>query len=262
MRVYPGRVGTIDTALPVSRRLALVRRLGHWLGTLLIAGGVLVLVWAFVVWRWNDPFTALYTHWKQSHLSTEYRRIESTYKLIPASPHTSVASEEKMVGREAARYRRTAAVGKPIGRIVVPRLGLNMILVNGTDHDSLMSGPGRDSASFMPGQGELVYIAGHRTTYLAPFSHIDAMQPGDLITLKLPYATFVYKATGHEIVAATDLSVLRSHHHEILALQACHPRFFATHRYIVWAKLVRVGPRQGQPYVPTNARGRTRTTTS
>ena len=123
-----------------------------------------------------------------------------------------------------------------------------MVLVNGTDHDSLTHGPGRDPQSFMPGQNRLVYVAGHRTTYLAPFSHIDAIRPGDTIRLELPYATFTYRATRHRIVAASDLSVLRSPRHELLELQACHPRFFATHRYIVYAALVSVTPRGGTPY--------------
>ena len=100
----------------------------------------------------------------------------------------------------------------------------------------------------MPGEGELVYIAGHRTTYLAPFAHIDAMRVGDRITLHMPYATFRYRVTGHQIVDADALWVLKSHHRDVVALQACHPRFFATHRYIVWAKLVRVIPRTGAPF--------------
>jgi LPXTG-site transpeptidase (sortase) family protein len=62
----------------------------------------------------------------------------------------------------------------------------------------------------------------------------------------MPYATFVYRTTGHRVVVSTDMSVLRSPKHEQLELQACHPRFFATHRYIVYAKLVAVQPR-GMP---------------
>ena len=215
-----------------------------------MAVGVLMLAWAFVVWKWNDPFTGLYTRWKQSQLHAEYQRLDASYRPLPTPNHVSVAREEEIVRREATLYRLSAVVGKPIGRIVVPRLGLRMILVNGTNHDSLTAGPGRDPSTFMPGEGELVYIAGHRTTYLAPFAHIDAMRAGDSITLTMPYATFVYSVTGHVIVDAHDLSVLRSHHHELLALQACHPRFFATNRYIVWAKLVRVEPRQGPTYTP------------
>jgi LPXTG-site transpeptidase (sortase) family protein len=64
----------------------------------------------------------------------------------------------------------------------------------------------------------------------------------------VPYGTFEYEVTGHRIVPADDLSVLKSHHREQLILQACHPRFFATHRYLAYAKLVKVSPRRGQPY--------------
>jgi sortase A len=99
----------------------------------------------------------------------------------------------------------------------------------------------------MPGQNRLVYIAGHRTMYLAPFSHIDAIRPGDPITLEMPYATFRYRAVRHVIVPADDLAVLRSPRHELLALQACNPRFFATQRYIVYARLISVEARGGPP---------------
>ena len=64
----------------------------------------------------------------------------------------------------------------------------------------------------------------------------------------MPYATFVYAVTLHRVVAADDLSVLRSHRREQVELQACHPRFFATHRYIAYARLIRVEPRGGTPY--------------
>lgn len=224
------------------------------LGTALITLGALVLVWAFVVWRWDDPFTGLYTRWQQGHLRAAYQRLDATYQPVALPRHSSVARQEAIVRQEARSYRREAIVGKPIGRIVVPRLGLRMILVNGTDHDSLTMGPGRDPATFMPGERELVYIAGHRTTYLAPFANIDALRRGDPITLAMPYGTFVYSVTGHVIVDAHDLAVLRSHHREVLALQACHPRFFATQRYIVWARLVEVRPRQGGTYAPSAVR--------
>ena len=125
-----------------------------------------------------------------------------------------------------------------------------MILVNGTDHDTLKKGPGRDLRTFMPGENRLVYIAGHRTTYLAPFSHIDSLRTGDHVTLSMPYGTFVYSVTGHRVVVADDLSVLRTHHHEQLELQACHPRFFATHRYIAYAKLVSVRMRGASASIP------------
>jgi sortase A len=208
-----------------------MRRLVRTVGTLLIVAGVLTLVWALVVWRWQDPFTALYTRYEQHHLSSRYDERFASYR--PVKP----AGESKR--------------GEAIGRIEVPRLGLNMILVNGTDHDTLMKGPGRDLRTFMPGEGKLVYVAGHRTTYLAPFSHIDSLRPGDAVTVELPYATFHYRVTGHRIVPADDLAVLRSRGREELVLQACHPRFFATHRYLAYARPVRVDPRSGTPYSVT-----------
>jgi sortase A len=129
-----------------------------------------------------------------------------------------------------------------------------MVVVNGTDAGTLKKGPGRDPRTFMPGQGQLVYIAGHRTTYSAPFGDIDDLRRGDRVTVRVPYATFVYDVTGHVVVPADDLGRLRSQGREVLALQACHPRFFASHRYIVYARPVELIPRNGPTYrLPRNA---------
>jgi sortase A len=117
----------------------------------------------------------------------------------------------------------------------VPRLGVDMVIVEGTETGSLRRGPGRDERTFMPGEGKLVYLAGHRTTYSAPFAKIDALRTGDRITVEMPYGTFVYAVHRRRIVDDEDLSVLHQGRGEEVALQACHPRFFATERYIVWA---------------------------
>jgi sortase A len=213
------------------------------IGSILIAVGLLALAWTVMVWRWEDPFTALYTTWKQRGLATEYHHLAQAWRP-PAAPRQKGAAVRSQVSiaQDAAAYRRQTHAGEAIGRIVVGRLGLNMVLVDGTDHDSLTKGPGRDLRTYMPGQNRLVYIAGHRTTYLAPFSHIDDIKVGDYIRIEVPYGTFVYRALRHEIVRATDMAMLDSPRHELLRLQACYPRFFATHRYIVDARLVGVQP--------------------
>lgn len=213
----------------------------------MLGAGVLTLAWALLVWQWQDPFTALYTHWQQHQLAQSLDRELAAFRPLGAGAG-GAAAERRAVARDAQRFRREARPGEAIGRIGISRIGLHMVLVDGTDHDSLKKGPGRDARSAMPGQNRLVYIAGHRTTYLAPFSHIDAIRPGDAITLQMPYATFTYRAFTHRVVSASDLSVLKSPLHEQLELQACHPRFFATHRYIVYARLVSVAPRDGAPY--------------
>ena len=228
-----------------------VRRLSRIAGTILVVAGLGMLAWVLVVWLWQDPFTALYTHWKQHQLSQTYERRFSQYEPAQLRRNeVSISARTKVIAREARLYRIQSGRGQAIGRIRVPRLQLNMILVNGTDHDSLTKGPGRDRRTYMPGERQLVYIAGHRTTYLAPFAHIERLQSGDAVTLEVPYATFRYRVFKHRIVGAHEMSVLRSHGVEVVELQACHPRFFATQRYIAYARLVRVEPRGGAAFEP------------
>ena len=208
-----------------------MRKLARIAGTLLLAAGVLTLVWVIVVWRWQDPFTAIYTHIEQSHLSHTYDKRARAFRS-EASGNT--------VAADAAAYRRTLKRGDPIGRLQIPRIGLSMVVVQGTDESSLRKGPGHYIPSDLPGQGHLVYVAGHRTTFLAPFAKINDSASATPIRFVLPYGTFTYRVTRHFVVPATDVAVLRDHGHELLRLQACHPRFFATHRYIVDARLVSV----------------------
>jgi sortase A len=225
-----------------------LKRSVRFAGSGLIVAGLLVLAWALVVWRWQDPFTALYTHWKQHQLAHSYEQRFATYRPRQVSRSESIAAEMRVIEREARRYRLDSHRGQAIGRISVPRLGLKMILVNGTDHSTLRKGPGRDLRTYMPGEGQLVYIAGHRTTYLAPFAHIDKIRIGDSVTLEVPYGTFRYRVFRHRVVGPGDLGVLHSHAREVVALQAWHPRFFATNRYIVWARLAEVQPRGARAF--------------
>jgi sortase A len=224
-----------------------MRRTARIAGTLLIGSGFALLAWAIVVWRWQDPFTALYTTYQQHRLAASFDQRVTGYVPLPRTTTTGsdwIIREKRLV----RRYQRTLRDGDPLGRLEVPRLHLSIVVVVGTAHDDLTKGPGWYTHSYLPGEGQLVYIAGHRTTYLAPFAHIDALKKGDRVTLELPYATFVYRISGHVIVPSDDVSRLRSHGHEVVALQACHPRFFATHRYIAYALPARVLPRGGRPY--------------
>ena len=218
-----------------------MRRLARISGTLLIAAGALTLVWVVVVWRWQDPFTALYTHFQQARLAHAYDREARTFQA--KVDRSNLAAVERSVAAEARAYGRTLHRGDPVGRLKIGRIGLNMVVVQGTDHETLKKGPGHYIGSGLPGEGHLIYIAGHRTTYLAPFSYINDIRVGDYVELQVPYGTFTYRVTRHYVVTDAQVSVLRDQGREVLRLQACHPRFFATHRYIVDAKLVSVAPR-------------------
>lgn len=238
-----------------------MRRAARILGTLLLAFGVLALVWAFVVWRWQDPFTAIYTHIEQSRLESAYKKRAAAFNatVLPklSTPSAgkpsaaSLAATRRNLAAAAAAYGKTLHEGDPVGKITIGRIGLSMVVVEGTDEETLKKGPGHYIQSGLPGQGQLIYIAGHRTTYLAPFAHINDIRIGDYITFSVPYGAFTYRVTQHYIVPADQLSVLKSRGREVLRLQACHPRFFATHRYIVDAKLVSFTPTGGRAYTPT-----------
>lgn len=215
-----------------------MRGIARIAGTLLIVAGVGALAWALTVWKWQDPFTATLNYFDQRQLAQSFDRVLEEGR--PAGPAAATADVSDALRLSAVAWRRSLNRGEVVARLRIPRLGLTRMVVNGTDHDSLKRGPGRYLGSAMPGEGELVYIAGHRTTYGAPFSGIDKLRKGDRVFLQLPYGTFEYAITGHRVVAATDTSVLRSKGYEQLELQACHPRFFATHRYIAYAKLIGV----------------------
>ena len=217
-----------------------MRRFIRLFGTACVAVGVLTLVWVVVVWRWQDPFTALYTHFEQDRLAHSYEQRAKAFHA-PQADGKLIANKAALAA-DATAYAKTLKRGDPVGRLKIARIGLNMIVVQGTDESSLKKGPGHYIPSGLPGEGKLIYVAGHRTTYLAPFSQINELRAGDLIRFQVPYGTFVYRVTRHYVVADNDLAVLQNHDAEILRLQACHPRFFATHRYIVDAKLVSVAP--------------------
>ena len=218
-----------------------MRRLARWLGTLMILSGVVTLAWAVLVWRWEDPFTSVYTAYEQRTLAQDLEGRFEAYR----GRSGALVTDSRAVAAEARRSRGVTDEGDAIGRIRVPRLGLTMVLVYGTATNTLKRGPGLDPRTFFPGEGRLVYIAGHRTTYSAPFSRIDRLRRGDEIRLEMPYGTFEYHVTRSRIVAATELSVLRSRGREEVALQACHPRFFASHRWLTYGRLVDVTPAAG-----------------
>src|SRR5256885_15179870 len=111
---------------------------------LLIGAGLLLLVWALVVWRWQDPFTGLYTHWQQQKLGHALDREFAAYQPSAAARGLALAAKRDAVAAEAARFRRSTHAGEAIGRIVIHRLGLNMVLVDGTNESALQQGPGRD----------------------------------------------------------------------------------------------------------------------
>lgn len=221
----------------------------HRFGTLLLVIGIGVLAWVATVYFWKDPFTTAYTAYEQRRLASKLERQFDEFVpprqpvAQPTEPRPTTEPRRDDVSREARRFRLASEEGDAIARLRVPRLGLSLVVIDGTSPSDLRRGPGRHRDTFMPGEGELVYIAGHRTTYGAPLSDIDTLREGDPVTLELPYGTVEYRVTTHRIVDDNDLSVLESRGREELVLQACHPRFFSSQRYLVYARPVSIAAR-------------------
>ena len=130
--------------------------------------------------------------------------------------------------------------GQGIGRIEIPSIDVDYVVVQGTDTASLQKGPGHYPETAFPGQGKTIGIAGHRTTYLAPFRQIDEMADGDEITLEMPYGSFTYTVQKHEIVDPSQTEIVDNVGYERLVLTACHPLYSAAQRWAVFAKLTDV----------------------
>lgn len=126
--------------------------------------------------------------------------------------------------------------GDAYAELIIPRINLDMIVVQGTDTASLMKGPGHYPGTADPWDNTgRVAIAGHRTTYLHPFWNLDKMQPGDSIVLATEYGTFNYVVTKTAIVAPTDIQVADPTVKPTLILTSCNPRFSASQRIVVFA---------------------------
>ena len=144
--------------------------------------------------------------------------------------------------------RRQPLKGDAIARIMIPSIGLSKYVVEGTDVASLRKGPGHYPDTPLPGQHGTTAIAGHRTTYGAPFRHINELKRGQRIIIDMPDGRFVYSVQGSKIVDDQDLSVLTPVGYRRLMLSACHPLYSAAQRIIVYARQVRREParvRQG-----------------
>ncbi len=214
------------------------------LAYLLIAAGALAVVDAGVTLLWQEPVTALYAMFRQDRLGGDLRAIEHAAPTLPEQRAlASLPDERRRVAFLARRLEHDAGQGGAVGRIVIPRIGASYVVVKGTSTEDLKSGPGVYPETGFPGIAGTTAIAGHRTTYLAPFRHIDALRAGDHILLNMPYAHFTYTVIDQRVVLPTDvLAAVSQVGYSRLVLSACTPLFSAARRLLVYARLTRTVP--------------------
>jgi sortase A len=237
-KASPGRAPFSDPAARVRRR---VLRL---LAFALIGLGSLALIDAGVTLLWQEPFSALYAKLRQDHLNGTLRAIERAAPTpLERRALASLPDERRRVAFLARELQRHAANGSALGRIVIPRIDASYVMVKGTDTKDLESGPGIYPETSFPGIAGTTAIAGHRTTYLAPFRHIDSLRAGNHILLDMPYAHFTYTVIAQRVVAPTDVSAaVAPVGYSRLVLSACTPLFSAAKRLLVYARLTRTVP--------------------
>lgn len=213
------------------------------LGATLIVVGVVVVAYVGTVVLWRDPATDVYTRYRQHQLSAELETEMRAWPQVRSDlgAQASPAELSSRVANGARRFERGLREGHAMGRLEIPRLDLSVVFVEGTDWaDDLSKGPGHYVNTSVPGLGRTTAIAGHRTTFGAPFRHIDDLRSGDSLVVELPYGTFRYRVFSHEIVSADDWSIIRKRSFDTLVLSACHPLYSASHRWVVFGRLQEV----------------------
>jgi sortase A len=221
-----------------------MRRALRALSSVLIVTGVLLIADAALTLLWQEPLTAIYAQIRQDNLGNDLSKLE---RLQPTPQELQVLhqlhADPARIAFLARSLRRRTTTGGAIGRIKIPHIHANWVVVEGTDSGSLRKGPGHYPGTPYPGMPGTVAIAGHRTTYLAPFSKLDKLRKGDTIELDMPYAAVSYRVEDTRIVPATALWVTKRVGHNRLVLTACHPKFSASHRIVVFAREVSEAPR-------------------
>jgi sortase A len=198
-----------------------VRRTIREIGFDLITAGVLVLL--FVAYQlWGTGFAEAKS---QSKLKTQF----------------TTAAPAAGADNPALGATQTAVAGPPegsaIAHIVIPTIGVDKYVVEGVTESALQAGPGHYPGTPMPGEPGNVAIAGHRTTYGAPFFRLNELKPGDKIQMATKTKQFLYVVDHTEIVKPTDVAVIGPTSDNRLTLTTCNPRYEATNRLIVVAEL-------------------------
>jgi sortase A len=225
--------------------MRLAKVLGAVGRTCITLGTLLLLFVAYQLWG-----TGIREAQAQNRLGNEFEEI-----LEEAATTTTLPPEEATtVGTIAP-----AAEGDPTAQIRIPRIGVDKTVVEGVAVADLKKGPGHYPESPLPGQEGNAAIAGHRTTYGAPFNRIDELKPGDEIFVQTVQGEFRYlvrdtadddgrfledgqgDGDGHMIVSPTQVEVLEDKGDNRLTLTACHPKYSARQRIVVVAEL---GPNQ------------------
>ncbi len=190
----------------------------RFLASVLMVTGVLLILDAGLTVAWQEPISSFFASRQQSQLGDAL-----------ASPPPRV-------------IERKPLPGDAIGKITLPTQNRSYRVIEGTGTADLRKGPGHYSDTPLPGQRGTVAIAGHRTTYGAPFRKVDQLKRGDRVIVDMTYGRFTYRVEKTRIVRPEQTDVKRRVGHDRLILTACHPLYSAAQRIVVFARFDGRGP--------------------
>jgi sortase A len=191
-----------------------MRAVLRFVASVMMVSGALLITDAAVTLLWQEPVSAFVAKQEQAAL------------------------KEALFDPPERVVRRMPLKGDAIAKIEIPAIGVSDYVVEGTDTASLRKGPGHYPETPLPGDPGTAAIAGHRTTYGAPFRHIDELKHGQRIVIDMPDGRFLYRVQRTKVVDDSDLSVLKDVGYKRLVLSACHPLYSAAQRIIVFGRQV------------------------
>jgi sortase A len=210
-----------------------------------MCSGVLLLLDAGLTLAWQEPVSAFRASRDQAALGDELAGLDKRAQADKRSlaPLASLGDPTRSMAQLAKLQRRRDQKGDAVGRLRMPKLHRSYVVVEGTDLGTLRKGPGHYPKTPLPGQGGTVAVAGHRTTYGAPFRTVDKLKRGDELTMDMPYGRFTYRVDKVQIVPPNAIWITHKRTREQLVLSACHPLYSAAKRIVVFSTLVRSEPK-------------------
>jgi sortase A len=203
-----------------ASRANAVRAVLRFVASVMMVSGALLISDAVLTLTWQEPVSAYLAQRQQTKLKEAY--IHPPQRVVMKRP----------------------LPGDSIAKILIPAIGVSKYVVEGTDTDDLRKGPGHYPKTPLPGERGTVAIAGHRTTYGAPFRKLNELHGGDRITLEMPYGTFIYRVQKTQVVDNDAWWITKSVGYNRLVLSACHPLYSAAQRIVAFARLIRRLPPQ------------------
>ena len=231
---------------------ATIGRARRWLSTVLVLAGLALAGDVVLTLLWEEPVSAVLASVRRLHIDERWAH-GMALGAVDRAELAAISSLDGRIAYLAAAERHSVPDGAALGTLEIAAIGLHDQLIQGTTGASLALGPGHYRDSDLPGEGGTVAIAGHRTTYLAPFRDINRLASGDEIVLWMPYGSFSYVVQRVVIVAPDAWWITRDVGYDRLVLSSCNPLFSATQRIVVFARLSSVTPaavaRHGRPHM-------------